>query len=113
MMYCVMLHGLLLCCCCCDCVFPLHVLVRFVLLSLFVVLWFVFALCFVVLECVLFCLSCLCVSFVVYCETLHVLFVRAFRVCVFFYMCLCVIFAIYCVMLSGVFVFVFCVNMCA
>ena len=39
--YCVMLHGLLLCGCCRDCVFPLHMLVRFVLLFVCAVLWFV------------------------------------------------------------------------
>ena len=43
--YCVMLHGLLLCGCCCDCVFSLHVLVRFVLLFVCAVLRFAF--CFV------------------------------------------------------------------
>ena len=112
MMYCVMLHGLLLCCCCCDCVFPLHVLVRFVFC--FCVLFYrvCFALCFVVLGCVLFfkavcvsrlcffarrCMRCLCVRFVsVVCFT-----------------CLCVIGVLYCVMLSGVFVCASCVNMCA
>ena len=86
----------------------LHVLVRFVLLLLCAVLWFVFALCLVVVECVLLCLTCLCVSFVVYCETLYVLFVCAFRVYgLFFFLCLRVIFVIYCVMLFGVFVCMF------
>ena len=50
-------------------------------LSLRAVLWIAFVLCFVVVECVLFCLIYLCVSFVVYCETLYVLFVCAFRAC--------------------------------
>ena len=41
--YCVLLYGMLLCCCCCDCMLPLHVLVRLVLLFLCAVLWRVFA----------------------------------------------------------------------
>ena len=53
------------------------------------VLLFVFALCIAVVECVLFCLICLCVSFVVYCETLYVLFVCAFRVCGLFHVSVC------------------------
>ena len=59
-----------------------------------------FALCFVVVECVPFCLICLCVSFAVYCETLYVLFVCAFRVCGLLYVCVQSL--IYCVMFSGV-----------
>ena len=43
----------------------------------------------------------LCVSFVVYCKTLYVLFVCAFRACGFVLMCLRIIFATYCVMLCG------------
>ena len=99
----------MVCCCAvasCDCVFYLHVLVLLVLLCLCDVLWFGFAWCFVVVECVLFCLIGLYVSFVVYCETLYVLFVYAFRVCGLF-LCLCVIGVVYGVMLSGVFVCVF------
>ena len=64
-----------LCCCSCDCVISLHMLVWFDLLNLCAVLWCVIWLCFVVVECVLFCVMCSCVSFVVYCETLYVFFV--------------------------------------
>ena len=54
--YYVMLHGLFfLCCCSCDCVISLHMLVWFDLLNLCAVLWCVIWLCFVVVECVLFC----------------------------------------------------------
>ena len=98
----VMLHGLRLCCCCFDCVLSLHVLVRFGLLFSCDVLWFVVALCLVSVECSLFRLIRLCVSFEVYCETVYVLFVCAFRVCGLF--SVCVIVVNYCVMLSGVFV---------
>ena len=75
----------------------LHVLVRCVLLFSCAVLWFVFDVCLVVVECVLFCLIRVCVSFAVYCETLYVWFVGAF-VIVFG---VCSLFAIYCVMLCG------------
>ena len=40
-------------------------------------------------ECVLVCITCLCVSFVVYCETLYISFVCAFRVCGLFYVFVC------------------------
>ena len=106
MIYCLILHGLRLCCCWCDCVFSVHVLVRFVLLFSCAVLWFVFALCLVVVECVLVCLSGLCVSFVVDCETLYVLFACAFRVCGLLSVFVCAI----CDLLCDV---VWCVCLCA
>ena len=84
-----MLHGLVLRCCCCDCVFSLHVLMRFVLLCVCVLFYGLFvALCFVVVECVPFFFNA-CVSFVVYCKTLCVLFVCEFRVCGLFCVFVC------------------------
>ena len=82
----------MVCCCAFAVVFvcvSLHVLVWLMLLCLCDVLWLVFALCFVVVECVLLCIMCLCVSFVVYCETLYMLFVCALRVCGLFYAFVC------------------------
>ena len=89
MISCVLLHGLLLCCCGCDRVFSLHVPVLFALLFSCAVLWFVFDVCLVVVECVLICLIRLCVSFAVYCETLYVWFVGAFRLCCLFPVFVC------------------------
>ena len=85
--YCVLLHGLLLCGYGCDCGFSVHVLVRFVCFCVLlygsrlprVLLWLY----------VFFFVYYVCVSFVVYCETLYVLFVCAFRDCGLFSVFVC------------------------
>ena len=108
-----MLYGLLSCRCCCDCVFSLNAFVWLVLLFLRAVLWLVFALCVVVVECFLFCLLCVCVRlWFIARRCMLSLCVRVVSVVCF--MCLYVIVVFYSVMLSGVFVSViFCLNMCA
>ena len=89
----------------------LHVLVRFGLPCSCAVLWLAVALCLVAVECVLFRLIHVCVSFEVYCETVYVLFVCAFRVCGLFSVFVCnscelLCDVVWCVCLSFLFVWI-------